>query len=139
MIPRPTIAVDISRIVLPEPTGETEFACFGVVIGPSGSGKTSAIRDMCNKYPQGILYYEIGEPDNFITGLSKEIGMKISPSTLLDLTLSYISTCYCHYHQLPQNQVARLDMVLKVLTDVAKLYAKKPEKSQCSALMVWIF
>lgn len=43
MIPRPTIAVDISRMFLPEPTGETELARFGVVIGPSGSGKTSAI------------------------------------------------------------------------------------------------
>ena len=55
MILRPKIEADISKMFLSEPTGETEFSRFGVVIGPLGSGKTSAIRAMCNKHPQGIF------------------------------------------------------------------------------------
>ena len=128
MIPRLEIAANVSKLFLPEPTSKTEFLRFGVVIGPSGSGKTSAIQDMCCKYPEGALYYEIGEPDNFISALSKEIGMKTLPTTFIDLALSYVSTSYCHYHQLLESQVAGLDMVLKVLSDVAKLYTRKSGK-----------
>ena len=128
MIPRSEIAADVSKMFLPEPTSKTEFLRFGVVIGPSGSGKMSAIRDMCCKYPEGALYYKIGEPNNFISALSKEIGMKTSPTTFIDLALSYVSPSYCHYHQLPESQVAGLDMVLKVLSDVAKLYTRKSGK-----------
>ena len=80
---------------------------------------------MCNSRPQGILYYEIGEPDTFVSALSKEIGMKTSPTTAFDLVLSIISSSYCHYYQLPKNPVAGLDMVLQVLTDVSEEYSNE--------------
>ena len=88
MIPRPKIEADISKMFLSDPAGETEFSRFGVVIGPSGCGKTSALRAMCNKHPQGVFYYEIDEPDNFISVLSEEIGMKTSPTTFIDSAIS---------------------------------------------------
>ena len=53
---------------------------------------------------------------------------KIKCKQGIDLALSYVSTSYCHYHQLPESQVAGLDMVLKVLSDVAKLYTRKSGK-----------
>ena len=45
---------------------KSEFIRFGVIVGPSGSGKTSAVRELCNKYPEGGLYHEVGEPDTFV-------------------------------------------------------------------------
>ena len=72
-----------------------------------------------------MLYYEISEPDTFISTLSREIGIKIVPTTALDLVLSYLSTSYCHYHQLPENQVIGLDRVLKVLSEASGLYNKR--------------
>ena len=40
-------------------------------------------------------------PKHFIDGLSREVGMKTSPSTVLDLFLGYISQKYTHYYILP--------------------------------------
>ena len=127
MMQRQKISSDLAKMFLPEPIQKTEFIRFGVVIGPSGSGgKTTAIRQLCNNWPKGMLYYEISEPRTFVNALSTEIGMKTSPNTVLDLVLSQISISYCHYHQLPQNNpVAGLDMVLKVLSDVGQMYSIK--------------
>ena len=81
MIPRREIAKDLVNMCLPQSNNDSsKFLRFGVVIGPSGSGKTTAITEMCNRHPKGVLYYEIGEPKNFVNGLSKSIGLK----TLLD-------------------------------------------------------
>ena len=124
MMPRQKILIlDLPKMFSPEPREKTKFIRFGVVIGPSGSGKTTAIRQMCNSRPQGVLYYKIGEPDTFVSALSKEIGMKTSPMTAFDLVLSNISSSYYPYHQLPENPVAGLDMVLPVLTDVSEEYS----------------
>ena len=65
MIPRPHIANELSRFFLPEPE-TSQFMCFGVIICPSGSGKTQAIGELCSKFPEGILYYEITEPNGFV-------------------------------------------------------------------------
>ena len=65
-----------------------------LVIRPSGSGKTSAVREMCYRHPEGTIYFKIGEPKNFINGLSRSVGMKTSPRTVLDLVLGYISSSY---------------------------------------------
>ena len=54
VIPHPKIEANISKMFLSNPTGETEFSHFKVVIGLLGSGNTSAIRAMCNKHPQGV-------------------------------------------------------------------------------------
>ena len=73
------------------------FVRFGLIVGPSGSGKTHAVREFCNKFPEGVLYYEIGEPDGFVQRLSEEINP-------FDLALSYFSEAYRHYHILPESQ-----------------------------------
>ena len=115
VIPQPEISKDLASLFLLQPLDDVKFLHFGVVIGPSGCGKTSAMRELCNLHPGGLLYYEVGELKNFVSGLSKEIGMKTSPSGVLDLTLGYISESYRHYYSLPDDQVAGLDMVLEVL------------------------
>ena len=42
--------------------------------------------------------YTIKLPEAFIDGLSREVGMKTSLSTVLDLALGYISQKYTHYY-----------------------------------------
>ena len=69
---------------------------FGVVIGPSGSGKTSAIRNLCSRHPEGVLYHEISKPSSFVTNLSKELGMKTDPENVFDLILGRITKRYTH-------------------------------------------
>ena len=34
---------------------------FGVMLGPSGTGKTALVRQLCARYPHGVLYHEIFE------------------------------------------------------------------------------
>lgn len=38
---------------------------FGILIGPSRSGNTNIITELYNKYPEGVLYYEINEGYSF--------------------------------------------------------------------------
>ena len=52
VIDRPDIMTDITNRFFSKPELVTRF---GVVIGPSGSGKTYTIKDLCNKYPDGVL------------------------------------------------------------------------------------
>ena len=101
---------------------------FGVTFGPSSSGKTSAMRELCDSHPEGVLYYEIHEPTNFVYALGQEIGMKTSPSTALDFLLSYISERHHHYHLLPPNDHRAFDMVMEVLTCFATSYVKSRGK-----------
>ena len=61
-------------------------------------------------------------------GFSEELGMKTSAMTVMDLTLSYISKGYHHYHQLQDNQLAGFDMVTAVLTRAAAAYTKTTGK-----------
>ena len=68
MIARPEIEHDLAMMFLPEPV-EADIMRFRIVLGPSGSGKTSTVRQLCNLHPQGMLYYEISEPDTFISTL----------------------------------------------------------------------
>ena len=57
-----------------------------------------------------------------MNGLSKEIGMKTTPSTILDLVLGYISERYVLYHQLPESKIDGIEMVFSVLNDVSTRY-----------------
>ena len=118
MIPRPQIADDLARFFLPEPEA-SQFMRFSIIIGHSGSGKTQAVRELCNKFPQGILYFEICEPNMFVRSLSQEIGMKLVPTTVLDLALSYVSGSYCRYYVLPKCQLDGIDQIIDVLENAA--------------------
>ena len=121
IIPRPEIMKDLEDLFLPEPCKETDTR-FGIVMGPSGSGKTYAVRNLCNLFPQGVLYYEVKVPGSFVEGLSKEVGMKTSPSTILDLALGYFSPRYTHYYMLPGSQVNGIGLVLEVLEKAASQF-----------------
>ena len=109
---------------LPEKSNESVGICFGVLVGPSSSGKTTAVREVCSNNPEGILYYEISEPSTFVAGLSKEIGMKTLPKSVLDIMLGYLLSRYQYYHVLPDEQLPWLDMVLQVLTCTASSYMR---------------
>ena len=124
MIPRPHIANDLARFFLPQPETSQSMR-FGVITGPSGSGKTQAVRELCSKFPRGVLYYEVTEPNGFVRSLSQEMGMKLEPTTFLDLALSYISESYCHYHVLPKCQLDGIDYAIGVLENAAMRYTKK--------------
>ena len=121
-IPRPQVEKDMTTKFLPKP--EDTFTDFCFIIGPSGSGKTHAVRELCNKYPNGVLYYEITNPHALVAGISKEIGMKTSHS-VLDEVLSCISKDYCCYHILPWNKTDGIEKVLKVLEHSAIEYKEK--------------
>ena len=105
------------------------FTHFGVIIGPSGCGKTYAVRDICNKFPTGVLYHEIEMAETFASGLAKEIGMKLSPTTAFDVLLSYISPSYCHYHCLEDCHNKALEKVLGVLVKAATTFKTKYKKT----------
>ena len=128
MIPRPHIANDLARFFLPQPETSQSMR-FGVITGPSGSGKTQAVRELCSKFPRGVLYYEVTEPNGFVRSLSQEMGMKLEPTTFLDLALSYISESYCHYHVLPKCQLDGIDYAIGVLENAAMRYTKKVWRS----------
>ena len=83
------------------------------------------VRELCNKFPKGTLYYEICKPNSFIKCLSHEIGMKTTPTAVLDLALSCVSSAYCHYHVLPECQPDGFDQANTVLENSAAKYTKK--------------
>ena len=123
LVPRPDIIAYIREefFLRSEDVATTRF---GVVIGPSGSGKTSAIRNLCSRHPEGILYYEISEPSSFVTNLSKELGMKTDLENVFDLILGRITKRYTHYLVLPESGLRGLDMVHGLLESVSTQYVK---------------
>ena len=89
-IERAEILTKFTNLFFPATEQDAKETRFGVVIGPSGSGKTCVITELCNKFPEGTLYYEVREPSTVVSGLSKEINMKTAPTTILDLALGYV-------------------------------------------------
>ena len=51
--------------------------------------------------------------------------MKTALSTALDLVLAYLSSSYCHYYVLPEEDVAGLGVVLGELANAADVYKAK--------------
>ena len=123
---RPDVMSGIKSRFLPQ--SSDEVTRFGLVIGPSGSGKSYAIKDFCNQFPEGMIYHEIVEPSSFVTSLSKELGMKTAPATVLDLLLGYISERYMHYYVLPESQLTSLDIVLNGLESVTMQFQQNKGK-----------
>ena len=119
VIPRPQIEQDMTASFLPK----TDNMFHDIITGPSGSGKTHAVRQLCNKHPKGVLYFEVTYPDEFVAGLSQEIGIKKTHSEVLDL----ISRCHGlgSYLLLPPNQSVGLMEVLKVVECVATHYREE--------------
>ena len=99
LIPRQKLADDLTSFFLPE-TNAAPFMRFGILSGPSGSGKTQAVRELCNKFPEGTLYYEVCEPSSFVKCLSQEIGMKTAPTTILVHVVQQVTNKFCKNHSL---------------------------------------
>lgn len=91
------------------------------MIGPSGCGKTTAIREVFNKFPEGILYTEINGPSSFIMNLATALNKKVFPCGIFDVLLGYINV-KCVQHELPESQIQALDHIVKLLEKVAKQY-----------------
>ena len=68
---------------------------FGVILG---SGKTVAVTDLCERYPNGVMYLEIVEPNMFHKDLATWLGMRLHLSTVEDLILGYIYAEYRHHY-----------------------------------------
>ena len=85
-----------------------------------------------NEYPHGVLYYEIKLPEAFVDGLSRELGMKTSPCTVLDLALGYISQKYTHYYVLPDagpdDRLRGVGKILDVVGEAALRYKKEHKR-----------
>ena len=92
-----------------------KFTHFKIIIGPSG----------CRKTQKFVIKYRIEVADTFAKGLSQEIGMKLLATGVFDLFLGYISQAYHHYHTLPNDQIAAIEMVFKVLEESPGVYARK--------------
>ena len=114
MVPRPEFAATLKGLFLLEDK-QKDSTCFGAIIGPSGTGKTLAVKDLCNRYPEGVLYHEVWEPKRFVEALAEDVGMKIKPDNVLDLLLEYVSKNYVHYHPLPQGTLEGVAVVMDTL------------------------
>ena len=93
MLPREKATMEIADLFFPykphsQPVTEPTTAAtgnlsleegkgFGLMVGPTGTGKTATITCACNKFPKGVLYTKVFEPNVFDRDLAKEISMKI--------------------------------------------------------------
>ena len=50
---------------------------FGLIVGPTGTGKSALVTKECNRFPKGVLYYNVCEPTVFARKLAETVGMKI--------------------------------------------------------------
>ena len=115
----------LSQLVLP-PAIQTEkhaasLKSFGVVLGPSGTGKTALVRELCARYPHGVLYHEVFEPRVLTEELTRAAGMIVKPNNLFDLLITTVSETYRKYHVLPKDS-SRISYVLKAIADAGRRF-----------------
>ena len=126
LVPRPELAATLKELFLSEDEREQEDStCFGAIIGPTGTGKTLAVKDLCNRYPEGVLYHEVELSKCFVEALAKDVGMKIKPDSVLDLLLEHVSKNYVHYHHLPQGTHEGVKLVMDTLRVAAVKYKEQ--------------
>lgn len=134
VVPRDNISTMISEFLKLSPRhheskeNEQPKAKLGLVMGPSGTGKSILLREVCNKFPHGLIYIEVVEPVSFPIALAKEISMKLAPSSVLDLLFGYIYSGYKLYHDIPKEKKESLEMVMEVLSKGAEHYLAKHGK-----------
>ena len=73
------------------------------MLGPSGTGKTTLVRQLCARYPHGVLYHEVFDPCALTQELARAAGMIVKPQNLFDLLLANVSETYRQYHVLPED------------------------------------
>lgn len=124
-VERSDLEKQLSEVVLPmfdelENNPENKKRSFDVVLGPSGSGKTALIRQVCARHPQGVLYYEVFNPNQFPKELGQAAGMILKPQNLFDLAISYVSDAYQQYHVIPENLSDGASYVMDAIAEQAK-------------------
>ena len=128
LIPREDIAEEVKRFFFPEykagkrETDDKYANGFGIIVGPTGSGKTTLVVNLCNKFPQGVLYYHSMEPEVFSENLAETVAMKIHPSSIFDLVLGYFSSDYFMYYRLSEKPKVAVRTIFKVLEKAARRY-----------------
>lgn len=117
-IPREEISKELVDLFFPK--GGELRRTFGLIVGPTGTGKTVLVSDLCNQYPEGVLFYEVREPKTFASGLARAVSMKISPSNVIDLVLGYFSASYFMYYRLSnETQEESMDIIFETLEAAA--------------------
>ena len=130
MICRPELETQLAKLIVVAHKRQVD-RLFGLVIGPSGTGKTMLTRKVCRDHPNGVLYMEVFDPLSLTEELAKAVGMVVSPTNLFDLALSYISSDYCHYHNLPKDPARGVSYVLDNLAGQCGKYKKKHKCTPC--------
>ena len=80
-----------------------------------GTGKSTIVRNICNKFPEGLLYVEVSEPRKFTKHLTLALNLKIAPSGVFDIILGNYSSTYRTYCSLEENQADAFDTIMGVL------------------------
>lgn len=57
LMPREEISKELVDLFFPH--GGKLRRTFGLIVGPTGTGKTVLVSDLCNKYPEGVLFYDV--------------------------------------------------------------------------------
>ena len=117
MLPRPGLLASLKSLFLDNEDNENDdeenLTCFEIV-GPSGTSNTTIVICLCNIFPEGVLYHEITETENFMELLAEEAGMKTKPMRVFDLMLSHITDSCVHYHRLPECPLKVTSLVMAI-------------------------
>ena len=129
MIPREELSKEIVDLFFPvsdksPASSNANFKdTFGLIVGPTGTGKSALVTKECNRFPKGVLYYNVCEPTVFARKLTETVGMKIGPSNIFDLVLGYFSSdTFVYYHLPEKRQEEAVDLIFETLSKVAKRF-----------------
>ena len=87
-----------------------------------------AVADLCNRYPQGVLYHEVREPESFVKSLARAVNMKIEGSNVIDLFLAYLRDSFVVFHKLPESPRQGIKYVISTVENAAVRFQKKHGK-----------
>ena len=92
---------------------------FGIIVGLTGTGKSAIVRNMCYRFPEGVIYCEVNEPRSFVQDFAEEINLKIVPSNVFDITLEKYSSKYTMYYPLEEDPIVVFGKIVRVLKQAA--------------------
>ena len=125
---------DIVKLLETHFISQNKTNLFGAVLGPSGVGKTYLTRLACNieNNHEGVLYFEIADPNFFPERLARKIGMKLVDDThSFDILLEKVGIKYANFYRLPQNLSLAMSYVLDTLAERGAIYKKEHDYMPC--------